>query len=179
MGLKLCLHIQISIISIIHLSSWILFSESRSYFSHWVIHTKHLILICIHTLCDILFTLFPHQQAVKENQKRKEAEEKLKRAKLAREKAEKEKEEKLKKSQLLDINAGHNCWIISVYLCVTAWERNTPLLCLYFPQIPVGGSQSPRFCGIFVCVSLSVCRRTTHQYLWTRVNLMLMTCVLM
>ncbi|XP_078116742.1 protein diaphanous homolog 1 isoform X3 [Sander vitreus] len=45
------------------------------------------------------------QQAVKENQKRKEAEEKLKRAKLAREKAEKEKEEKLKKSQLLDINA--------------------------------------------------------------------------
>ncbi|XP_042349054.1 LOW QUALITY PROTEIN: protein diaphanous homolog 1-like [Plectropomus leopardus] len=45
------------------------------------------------------------QQAVKENQKRREAEEKIKRAKLAREKAEKEKEEKLKKSQLLDINA--------------------------------------------------------------------------
>ncbi|KAI3351736.1 hypothetical protein L3Q82_020569 [Scortum barcoo] len=45
------------------------------------------------------------QQAVKENQKRKEAEDKIKRAKLAREKAEKEKEEKLKKNQLLDINA--------------------------------------------------------------------------
>lgn len=45
------------------------------------------------------------QQAVKENQKRKEAEEKIKRAKLAREKAEKEKEEKLKRNQLLDINA--------------------------------------------------------------------------
>uniref|UniRef100_A0A3P9AZ62 Diaphanous related formin 1 n=1 Tax=Maylandia zebra TaxID=106582 RepID=A0A3P9AZ62_9CICH len=45
------------------------------------------------------------QQAVKENQKRKEAEEKIKRAKLAREKAEKEKEEKLKKNQLPDINA--------------------------------------------------------------------------
>ncbi|XP_068571566.1 protein diaphanous homolog 1-like [Cebidichthys violaceus] len=45
------------------------------------------------------------QQAVKENQKRKEAEEKIKRAKLAREKAEKEKEEKLKKNQHLDINA--------------------------------------------------------------------------
>ncbi|CAJ1058674.1 Protein diaphanous-like protein 1 [Xyrichtys novacula] len=45
------------------------------------------------------------QQAVKENQKRKEAEEKIKKAKLAREKAEKEKEEKQKKSQLLDINA--------------------------------------------------------------------------
>uniref|UniRef100_A0AAQ5YKL9 Diaphanous related formin 1 n=1 Tax=Amphiprion ocellaris TaxID=80972 RepID=A0AAQ5YKL9_AMPOC len=45
------------------------------------------------------------QQAIKENQKRKEAEEKIKRAKLAREKAEKEKEEKLKRNQLLDINA--------------------------------------------------------------------------
>ncbi|XP_068443677.1 protein diaphanous homolog 1 [Clinocottus analis] len=45
------------------------------------------------------------QQAVKDNQKRKETEEKIKRAKLAREKAEKEKEEKLKKNQLLDINA--------------------------------------------------------------------------
>ncbi|XP_041845585.1 protein diaphanous homolog 1-like isoform X2 [Melanotaenia boesemani] len=45
------------------------------------------------------------KQAVTENQKRKEAEEKIKRAKLAREKAEKEKEEKLKRNQLLDINA--------------------------------------------------------------------------
>ncbi|KAM7389753.1 hypothetical protein PAMP_023711 [Pampus punctatissimus] len=44
------------------------------------------------------------QQAVKDNQKRKEAEEKIKRAKQARENAEKEKE-KLKKNQLLDINA--------------------------------------------------------------------------
>ncbi|XP_024139156.1 protein diaphanous homolog 1 isoform X3 [Oryzias melastigma] len=44
------------------------------------------------------------QQAVKENQKRKEAEEKIKRAKLAREKAEKEKEEKLKRSKLPNIN---------------------------------------------------------------------------
>ncbi|CAG5990859.1 unnamed protein product [Menidia menidia] len=45
------------------------------------------------------------QEAVKENQKRKEAEEKIKRAKLAKEKAQKEKEEKLKRSQVLDINA--------------------------------------------------------------------------
>ncbi|KAG5853174.1 hypothetical protein ANANG_G00070260 [Anguilla anguilla] len=45
------------------------------------------------------------QQAVKENQRRKEAEEKIRRAKLAKEKAEKEKEEKAKKSQMLDINA--------------------------------------------------------------------------
>ncbi|XP_077388973.1 protein diaphanous homolog 1-like [Festucalex cinctus] len=44
------------------------------------------------------------QQAVKDNQKRKEAEEKIRRAKLAREKAEREKEEKLKRNQLLDIN---------------------------------------------------------------------------
>lgn len=41
------------------------------------------------------------QQAVKENQKRKEAEEKIRRAKLAREKAEREKEEKQKRT-----NAG-------------------------------------------------------------------------
>ncbi|XP_051789817.1 protein diaphanous homolog 1 [Erpetoichthys calabaricus] len=45
------------------------------------------------------------QQAVKENQKRKEAEEKLRRAKLAKEKAEKEKEEKKKNSQMIGIGA--------------------------------------------------------------------------
>uniref|UniRef100_A0A3Q2QR37 Diaphanous related formin 1 n=1 Tax=Fundulus heteroclitus TaxID=8078 RepID=A0A3Q2QR37_FUNHE len=45
------------------------------------------------------------QQAVTENQKRKEAEEKIKRAKLAREKAEKEKEEKQKRSQLPNMDA--------------------------------------------------------------------------
>ncbi|XP_060935124.1 protein diaphanous homolog 1 [Limanda limanda] len=44
------------------------------------------------------------QQAVKENQKRREAEEKIRKAKLAREKAEKEKEEKLKRNKLPDIN---------------------------------------------------------------------------
>lgn len=48
---------------------------------------------------------------MKENQRRKEAEEKIKKAKLAREKAEKEKEEKLKRRQVLDINAGKDCWI--------------------------------------------------------------------
>ncbi|MGH0116364.1 UNVERIFIED_CONTAM: hypothetical protein FKN15_035668, partial [Acipenser sinensis] len=45
------------------------------------------------------------QQAVKENQKRKEADEKIRKAKLAREKAEREKEEKQKRNQLIDINA--------------------------------------------------------------------------
>ncbi|KAK7137567.1 hypothetical protein R3I94_013272 [Phoxinus phoxinus] len=47
------------------------------------------------------------QQAVKENQKRKEAEEKIRRAKLAKEKAEKEKEEKQKRmnaGEILNIN---------------------------------------------------------------------------
>ncbi|XP_062380249.1 protein diaphanous homolog 1 [Sardina pilchardus] len=45
------------------------------------------------------------QTAVKENQKRRESEEKIRKAKLAREKAEREKEEKAKRSQILDINA--------------------------------------------------------------------------
>ncbi|KAK9518085.1 hypothetical protein VZT92_023406 [Zoarces viviparus] len=52
------------------------------------------------------------QQAVKENQKRKEAEEKVKRAKLAREKAEKEKEEKLKKNQHLINTEGDETGIM-------------------------------------------------------------------
>lgn len=134
-------------------------------------YTCHFLLI----ITFLFFCFIPYQQAVKENQKRKEAEEKIKRAKLAREKAEKEKEEKLKKNQLLDINAGHNCWIIFVYLRMTERERkHSTSLQLYFPQIPVGGSQSPCFCGIIVCVRvcvfLCVCEReeeerATHQYL--------------
>ncbi|XP_051869388.1 protein diaphanous homolog 1 [Pristis pectinata] len=44
-------------------------------------------------------------QSVMENKKRKEAEEKIKRAKLAKEKAEKERQEKLKKNAIIDINA--------------------------------------------------------------------------
>jgi hypothetical protein len=48
------------------------------------------------------------QQAVKENAKRREAEEKIKRAKLAREKADREKEEKQKRSQQLDLNEGQS-----------------------------------------------------------------------
>jgi hypothetical protein len=47
------------------------------------------------------------QQAVKENQKRRETEEKMRRAKLAKEKAEKERLEKQqKREQLIDMNAG-------------------------------------------------------------------------
>ncbi|CAB1345695.1 unnamed protein product [Coregonus sp. 'balchen'] len=45
------------------------------------------------------------QQAVKENAKRRESEEKMKRAKLAKEKADREKEEKQKRSQQLDLKA--------------------------------------------------------------------------
>lgn len=47
------------------------------------------------------------QEAVKENNKRKEMEEKTRRAKLAKEKAEQEKlERQKKKKQLIDINKG-------------------------------------------------------------------------
>ncbi|XP_064829693.1 protein diaphanous homolog 1-like isoform X2 [Oncorhynchus masou masou] len=45
------------------------------------------------------------QQAVKENAKRRESEEKIRRTKLAKEKADREKEEKQKRSQQLDLNA--------------------------------------------------------------------------
>lgn len=65
------------------------------------------------------------QQAVKDNQKRKEAEEKIKKAKLAREKAEKEKEEKLKRSKLLDINTGH-LMLVCVCLRVVVKKENMP-----------------------------------------------------
>lgn len=62
--------------------------------------------------CTFFFSLFFHfQQALKENQKRREAEEKLRRAKLAKEKAEKEKLEKQqKREQLIDMNAGKVAW---------------------------------------------------------------------
>lgn len=51
--------------------------------------------------------LFVFQQAVKDNQKRRETEEKMRRAKLAKEKAEKERQEKQqKREQLIDMNAG-------------------------------------------------------------------------
>lgn len=52
-------------------------------------------------------TVSRFQQAVKENQKRRETEEKMRRAKLAKEKAEKERQEKQqKRAQLIDMNAG-------------------------------------------------------------------------
>lgn len=54
-----------------------------------------------------MFTPLSSQQAVKENQKRRETEEKMRRAKLAKEKAEKERLEKQqKREQLIDMNAG-------------------------------------------------------------------------
>lgn len=47
------------------------------------------------------------QEALKENNKRREMEEKIKRAKLAKEKAEREKlERQQKKKQLIDMNKG-------------------------------------------------------------------------
>lgn len=60
----------------------------------------------VHTWPRVSFC-FPPQQAVKENQKRRETEEKMRRAKLAKEKAEKERLEKQqKREQLIDMNAG-------------------------------------------------------------------------
>uniref|UniRef100_A0A452U8P8 Diaphanous related formin 1 n=1 Tax=Ursus maritimus TaxID=29073 RepID=A0A452U8P8_URSMA len=53
-------------------------------------------------------------QAVKENQKRRETEEKMRRAKLAKEKAEKERLEKQqKREQLIDMNADLSCLLFA------------------------------------------------------------------
>lgn len=55
----------------------------------------------------ILFSTFLIQEALKENNKRREMEEKSKRAKLAKEKAERERlERQQKKKQLIDMNKG-------------------------------------------------------------------------
>ncbi len=146
----------------VHLSSCIFFNKSF----YLMLSFPHKSLQCnlhTHTVWYILlFPFFCHQQAVKENQKRKEAEEKIKKAKLAREKAEKEKEEKLKRNQLLDINAGHNCWIISVNLRVTEKERNTAHLSvcisLRYQLVAVRVHTSVEYMCVcvFVCACVSV-----------------------
>lgn len=93
---------------------------------------------------------------MKDNQKRKEAEEKIKKAKLAKEKAEKEKEEKLRRSQLLDINTGH------LMLCLSVWgEKRKYATSVYFPQIPFGGSHGPCFCR--KTLRLCVCEREKEK----------------
>lgn len=57
--------------------------------------------------CVCVCARVPHQEAVKENHKKREMEEKIKRAKLAKEKAEREKQERQqKKKQLIDMNKG-------------------------------------------------------------------------
>lgn len=55
-----------------------------------------------------LFPLFPSlQQALKENGRRREAEEKQRRARVAKEKAERERQERQhRKKRLLEVNAG-------------------------------------------------------------------------
>lgn len=73
---------------------------------------------------------------MKDNQKRKEAEEKIKKAKLAREKAEKEKEEKLKRSKLLDINTGHLMLVWSVCVC---WCKKEIWYICVFPSHSIWG----------------------------------------
>lgn len=104
---------------------------------------------------EIIFQLFfpcffIHQQAVKENQKRKEAEEKIKKAKLAREKAEKEKEEKLKRSQLLDINAGNASWLLFADLSLTRRERTFSLFA--FPSDSSWGQSESTVVCLLMCM---------------------------
>lgn len=71
---------------------------------------QHSDFICLYvTLCVFLSVCVcvPHQEAMKENHKKREMEEKIKRAKLAKEKAEREKQERQqKKKQLIDMNKG-------------------------------------------------------------------------
>lgn len=58
-------------------------------------------------LSECVCVCVSHQEAVKENHKKREMEEKIKRAKLAKEKAEREKQERQqKKKQLIDMNKG-------------------------------------------------------------------------
>lgn len=69
-------------------------------------------LLCWHILFFLLLvsnscSFSPLQEAVKENHKKREMEEKIKRAKLAKEKAEREKQDRQqKKKQLIDMNKG-------------------------------------------------------------------------
>lgn len=57
------------------------------------------------------------QEAVKENNKRREMEEKMKRAKLAKEKAEREKlERQKKKQQLIDMNKGKASFLVEKFV---------------------------------------------------------------
>lgn len=122
-----------------------------------------------------LYSSFYSQQAVKENQKRKEAEEKIKRAKLAREKAEKEKEEKLKRSQLPNINTGHKCSCFFTFL--TKRKRiishPSPCISLWF----LLGALRVHACAehLCVCLNVCVCKTPVHQYFYIRVNLMMFT----
>lgn len=63
--------------------------------------------ILILSVSAVVYVCVPHQEAVKENHKKREMEEKIKRAKLAKEKAEREKQERQqKKKQLIDMNKG-------------------------------------------------------------------------
>lgn len=99
-----------------------------------------------------------------ENQKRKEAEEKIKRAKLAREKAEKEKEERLKRNQLLDINAGHDCWIFLFAFSECDCRAKTHCTVCISLRLQLGALRVHTSLE-YVCVFVCVCQRAAHQYL--------------
>lgn len=71
-------------------------------------------MLCISNGRILCFTSLM-QEAVKENHKRREMEEKIKRAKLAKEKAEREKlERQQKKKQLIDMNKGKKAAVVVV-----------------------------------------------------------------
>ena len=83
-----------------------------------------------HSLCLPL----PLQDAVKENHKKREMEEKIKRAKLAKETAEREKQERQqKKKQLIDMNKGT--------VLLPCWSWLQPRILFHTVLSPVGGGQ--------------------------------------
>jgi len=70
------------------------------------------------------------QEALKENNKRRELEEKTKRAKLAKEKAEREKlERQKKKQQLIDMNKGKASFSIERFVKRERKEQQTEGCC--------------------------------------------------
>ncbi|KAJ6663352.1 hypothetical protein lerEdw1_010489 [Lerista edwardsae] len=79
---------------------------------------------------------FVMQEALKENNKRREMEEKIKRAKLAKDKAEREKlERQQKKKQLIDMNKGRrNPGIFSWYLHRVIHIPSVVFICLMLCQ---------------------------------------------
>lgn len=90
--------------------------------------TVHLLLPWFFSPASLSLTFSsPLQESVKENHKKREMEEKIKRAKLAKEKAEQEKQERQqKKKQLIDMNKGT--------VLVPSWSWLQPPIIFYTVQ---------------------------------------------